>query len=165
MKLEDMRAWYESVHQSNEEECPIKTEVRKKSKNWINTVDPWIRPLIEYLNTFSGCATLCSCAGKGPKGSNQDQFGKWHKVKEGYIFLHCRDTKTITLILMAAYRSQLRIEFKEHRYIRDARGRLQKIDSITIRGVYRDLKKFHKNLQMMKEEYESFSEIAVDFPT
>jgi hypothetical protein len=141
-RLETIRNWYKDG---------ITSEVhaaKYKGKTWLETVDVWIRPTIMLINNLPGCATVVSCAGKGPRAT-----GNWHRAMEemivcgityrvprqSHIAVYCENQEIETLLITAAKKAKLKIALKW-------KIELQSY-VLWVEGCYGQLKKFGKVLE------------------
>jgi len=142
MDLAECREWY--------------SEFTACDENWKDVLDPWIRDLILYLNDLPGCATMCSCAGRGPIG---DKPRRNHPPGDiGYVMMKCTNAQMMALIVLAATMEKVEM------YVRSGEGNNgPSTETISLYASFRKLKKFEKTVKFLKDKYDSEKEVSVVF--
>jgi len=138
LTLEQVRTWYD--------------------KAGLERVDPFIKPLVKSLNTLPGCATICSCAGDGPTG--EDRRRVHPKCSEPYIWMVCRNTRSMFFLLSAARDAQCVVEYdtppNDMEFIKETQEDTIGFRFYTWRQVERFEKKLREFRRKKKTEYEVY---------
>lgn len=124
--------------------------------NWVDSLDPWIKKLVQFLNELPGCVTLCSCAGAGPVGGRR---GLKHESNDtGYVMLKTTDVQVTTLIVLAACDKDLDV------LVREGSGEGgPNTGTISLYGEYKQIKKFERRIRTLVKQYINKKEVSVDF--
>jgi len=138
LTLEQVRTWYD--------------------KAGLDKIDLYIKPLVKFLNTLPGCATICSCAGYGPIGKNRRKVHP--KCEEPYIWMVCRNTRSMFFLTSAARDAQCEVDYNtspsDFQFIKEAQEDTIGFRFYTWSQVERFEKKLREFRRKKKKEYEVY---------